>query len=564
LEELKEELGANFLDFVEFKTAYSHDIVSNKVGANSRARKAAKLWLAGKSDIDTCVKEAMMKASEDALPQEINVEPVEETAPTDEAMPLSEEETPAIVKEQEEEEIETEIEVLDIKETEAQDTINDTEVIEEVEIVENVVKEEDTKNDSEIIEEEEVVEKCVTVDEPEEKRLTSAQENEIKEIETESEISENKATEAEDTDNDTEIIEEVEIVENCVAEEAKIESTNTGEIEEIETEGTQIDENTVIENLVNDTEEKSEDSKEDIVNSTEQIEVKECQEDIVTDVTPVMKGEEDEKIAETSIEISEDEQKVVKDVVEAAEEKLQDSNEDNSEAVTPINEEEIVSEPCIEASEEDSAIADGIQEEEKLTVEEPEQEMEVKASTEQHSVPDVQEIVMETNETEEIKPLEQPAESIVTKEEESLNDSELKKDSVEEVALSCDSASNNVKIEEKLNDNVEVKIVENNDDVSPLVNVLRQFQESMDNKNDISEQLDINAEEDKESTELSSAGSESDLGSLESPLDESDGDSSVENEEKVDSALDDDKEDELIKEKDVVSTKDESKVITEN
>merc|ERR1712121_311910 len=117
-----------------------------------------------------------------------------------------------------------------------------------------------------------------------------------------------------------------------------------------------------------------------------------------------------------------------------------------------------------------------------------------------------------------------------------------------EVALSCDSEMNNVKSEEKLSDTVEAKVVANNDDVSPLVNVLRQFQES--------EQLDNSAE-------LSSAGSESDLGSLESPLDESDGDSSVGNEEKVDSALDDDKEEELIKEKEEISTKDGSKVLLE-
>merc|ERR1711915_849744 len=226
----------------------------------------------------------------------------------------------------------------------------------------------------------------------------------------------------------------------------------------------------------------------------------------------------------------------------------------NAEASSPQSEEQIVSEPCIDIPEKNIEITKDIQEEEKTIVEEREQQVEVKASIEEHVV---EEIEMKTDGTDEEKPIEQPTESLVIKEEEeSLKASVLEKDSVKEVALSCDSAMNNVKSEEKLSDTLEAKVVTNNADVSPLVNVLRKFPES--------EQLDKNAEDDKDSVKLSSAGSESDLGSLESPLDESDGDSSVENEEKVDSALDDDKEEELIKKKDEISTKDGSKVLHEN
>merc|ERR1711979_34004 len=47
LEELKEELNdVSFLENLEFKSAFSHDIVSNKVGANKNARKEAKAWMA--------------------------------------------------------------------------------------------------------------------------------------------------------------------------------------------------------------------------------------------------------------------------------------------------------------------------------------------------------------------------------------------------------------------------------------------------------------------------------------------------------------------------------------
>eukprot|EP00092_Neocalanus_flemingeri_P067971 GFUD01083008.1.p1 GENE.GFUD01083008.1~~GFUD01083008.1.p1 ORF type:complete len:846 (-),score=315.82 GFUD01083008.1:141-2678(-) len=47
LEGLKEEFDdADFLDTAQFKSGQSHDIVSNKVGANKTARKAAKVWMA--------------------------------------------------------------------------------------------------------------------------------------------------------------------------------------------------------------------------------------------------------------------------------------------------------------------------------------------------------------------------------------------------------------------------------------------------------------------------------------------------------------------------------------
>merc|ERR1712055_685865 len=47
LEELREELeDTSFLETANFKSAFSHDIVSNKVGANKIARKAAKEWMA--------------------------------------------------------------------------------------------------------------------------------------------------------------------------------------------------------------------------------------------------------------------------------------------------------------------------------------------------------------------------------------------------------------------------------------------------------------------------------------------------------------------------------------
>merc|ERR1712106_162143 len=47
LDDLKDELDdVSFLENAEFKSAFCHDIVSNKVGANKIARRAAKAWMA--------------------------------------------------------------------------------------------------------------------------------------------------------------------------------------------------------------------------------------------------------------------------------------------------------------------------------------------------------------------------------------------------------------------------------------------------------------------------------------------------------------------------------------
>merc|ERR1711970_498613 len=74
LEGLKEELDdVSFLENAEFKSAFSHDIVSNKVGANKRARKAAKAWMA------------------DPKKQVSNTAPVQEATPVEETAPIVEE-----------------------------------------------------------------------------------------------------------------------------------------------------------------------------------------------------------------------------------------------------------------------------------------------------------------------------------------------------------------------------------------------------------------------------------------------------------------------------------------
>merc|ERR1711970_1617592 len=74
LEGLKEELDdVSFLENAEFKSAFSHDIVSNKVGANKRARKAAKAWMA------------------DPKKQVSNIAPVQEETPVEVTAPVVEE-----------------------------------------------------------------------------------------------------------------------------------------------------------------------------------------------------------------------------------------------------------------------------------------------------------------------------------------------------------------------------------------------------------------------------------------------------------------------------------------
>merc|ERR1711970_1651612 len=86
LEGLKEELeDASFLENAEFKSAFSHDIVSNKVGANKRARRAAKAWMA------------------DPTKQGSKITPVQEATPVEETAPIVEEvrvpETASLVEE---------------------------------------------------------------------------------------------------------------------------------------------------------------------------------------------------------------------------------------------------------------------------------------------------------------------------------------------------------------------------------------------------------------------------------------------------------------------------------
>merc|ERR1712212_777422 len=133
LEGLKEELeDTSFLDNAEFKSAFSHDIVSNKVGANKRARRAAKAWMA----------DPKKQVSNIATVQEVT--PTEETAPVveesrvPEATPLVEsaqndeddkiaEETPLIEESTEESApvIEDSIEVTPIEEMNATASIKD-------------------------------------------------------------------------------------------------------------------------------------------------------------------------------------------------------------------------------------------------------------------------------------------------------------------------------------------------------------------------------------------------------------------------------------------------------
>merc|ERR1711970_1628224 len=76
LDELKDELDdVSFLENLEFKSAFSHDIVSNKVGANKIARKAAKAWMADPKAQISKPKTAKVK------PVELQALPVQEKCP---------------------------------------------------------------------------------------------------------------------------------------------------------------------------------------------------------------------------------------------------------------------------------------------------------------------------------------------------------------------------------------------------------------------------------------------------------------------------------------------------
>merc|ERR1711970_519007 len=130
LEGLKEELDdVSFLENAEFKSAFSHDIVSNKVGANKRARKAAKAWMA------------------DPKKQASNIAPIQEATPVEETAPVVEEvrvpeETP-LVEEFIQESVPVVEEVIPDEETETEDIKSYEEVIIPVEDTPNDITEEE-------------------------------------------------------------------------------------------------------------------------------------------------------------------------------------------------------------------------------------------------------------------------------------------------------------------------------------------------------------------------------------------------------------------------------------
>merc|ERR1711970_504311 len=135
LEGLKEELDdVSFLENAEFKSAFSHDIVSNKVGANKRARKAAKAWMA------------------DPKKQASNIAPVQEATPLVEE--FIQESAPVVEEVIPDEETETE----DIKSCEeviipVEDTPND--IIEEqlaVPVEEQVIPADEQKSTDSVVE----------------------------------------------------------------------------------------------------------------------------------------------------------------------------------------------------------------------------------------------------------------------------------------------------------------------------------------------------------------------------------------------------------------------------
>merc|ERR1711915_477212 len=105
LEELKNELDdSSCLADCEFKSAFSHDIVSNKVGANKTARRAAKAWIAEVSAGNVSfgskpAKETVPVAEAKSVENQASVEkstpvveepPVKEAQPVEEAQPVQE------------------------------------------------------------------------------------------------------------------------------------------------------------------------------------------------------------------------------------------------------------------------------------------------------------------------------------------------------------------------------------------------------------------------------------------------------------------------------------------
>merc|ERR1712212_575471 len=134
LEELKEELeDVSFLENAAFKSAFSHDIVSNKVGANKIARRAAKAWMADPNKQVTKPRVVKAEAIEKqttskSLPAEEPVEiaqPIEnvvESPQITESLPIKEEATPI--------EATPFVEELDVEEVIAEEPV--AEIIEQI------------------------------------------------------------------------------------------------------------------------------------------------------------------------------------------------------------------------------------------------------------------------------------------------------------------------------------------------------------------------------------------------------------------------------------------------
>ena len=153
LDELKEELeDVSFLENTEFKSAFSHNIVSNKVGANKRARRAAKAWMADpKKQISDIAQVATPVEETAPVVEEVRIqeatplveESIEESAPYVEEAKISEESSLAEESiEDSAPDVEDSIKVTPIDETE--NSPEETESFEEV-MTPNieVIKEED-------------------------------------------------------------------------------------------------------------------------------------------------------------------------------------------------------------------------------------------------------------------------------------------------------------------------------------------------------------------------------------------------------------------------------------
>merc|ERR1712013_834315 len=153
LDELKEELeDVSFLENTEFKSAFSHDIVSNKVGANKRARRAAKAWMADpKKQISDIAQVATPVEETAPVVEEVRIqeatplveESIEESAPYVEEAKISEESSLAEESiEDSAPDVEDSIKVTPIDETE--NAPEETESFEEVTTPNiEVIKEED-------------------------------------------------------------------------------------------------------------------------------------------------------------------------------------------------------------------------------------------------------------------------------------------------------------------------------------------------------------------------------------------------------------------------------------